>query len=413
MTATADRRKGRGAALARPRRASKSPDFARRPAGPPGLAIVLVGDDPRERRLCPLEEAGDARSGHGELRASSAGRRPQDELVAARRSRSTPTRAVDGILVQLPLPPQIDERVDHRPHRSRQGCRRLPPGQRRSAGDRPPRLRPVHAARLPLCCSSRSSATCAGLDAVVIGRSNIVGKPMAQLLLARELHRDDRPFAHPRPARRRPPRRHRRRRGRAAGDGQGRLAQARRDRDRRRHQPHPADDGKSRLVGDVDFDAAAEVAGAITPVPGGVGPMTIACLIRNTFVSAARREGFRSEEPMIVALPACRVRSAAAIDAERAFAADAQRIGQWTAFRKYADQRRGDVHAAGGVGARLPQGPQGPAQIASAGGRRTALFPATAGPRSTPAHGAAATVQVGGYFTTVWQRTATRLALGL
>ncbi len=50
--------------------------------------------------------------------------------------------------------------------------------------------------------------------------------------------------------------------------------------------------GKSHLVGDVDFAAAAEVAGAITPVPGGVGPMTIACLIRNTLVSAARRDGY-------------------------------------------------------------------------------------------------------------------------
>jgi methylenetetrahydrofolate dehydrogenase (NADP+)/methenyltetrahydrofolate cyclohydrolase len=54
----------------------------------------------------------------------------------------------------------------------------------------------------------------------------------------------------------------------------------------------PAEDGKSRLVGDVDFASASKVAGAITPVPGGVGPMTIACLIRNTLVSAARRDGF-------------------------------------------------------------------------------------------------------------------------
>jgi methylenetetrahydrofolate dehydrogenase (NADP+)/methenyltetrahydrofolate cyclohydrolase len=54
--------------------------------------------------------------------------------------------------------------------------------------------------------------------------------------------------------------------------------------------------GNSHLVGDVDFAAASAVAGAITPVPGGVGPMTIACLIRNTLVSAARREGFRLDE---------------------------------------------------------------------------------------------------------------------
>jgi methylenetetrahydrofolate dehydrogenase (NADP+)/methenyltetrahydrofolate cyclohydrolase len=60
----------------------------------------------------------------------------------------------------------------------------------------------------------------------------------------------------------------------------------------------PAEDGKSRLVGDVDFDSASEVAEAITPVPGGVGPMTIAMLIRNTFVSAARREGLSYEKSL-------------------------------------------------------------------------------------------------------------------
>jgi methylenetetrahydrofolate dehydrogenase (NADP+)/methenyltetrahydrofolate cyclohydrolase len=60
----------------------------------------------------------------------------------------------------------------------------------------------------------------------------------------------------------------------------------------------PAEDGRSRLVGDVDFASATEVAGAITPVPGGVGPMTIACLIRNTFVSAARREGLTYEKSL-------------------------------------------------------------------------------------------------------------------
>ena len=73
-----------------------------------------------------------------------------------------------------------------------------------------------------------------GLDAIVVGRSNIVGKPMALLLLQAKLHGDDRPFAHPRPARRGPPRRHRRRGGRPARADPRRLAQARRDRDRRR-----------------------------------------------------------------------------------------------------------------------------------------------------------------------------------
>ena len=134
-----------------------------------------------------------------------------------------------------------------------------------------------------------------GLEAVVVGRSNIVGKPMAQLLLARELHGHHRPQPHPRPARRGPPRRHRRRRGRPAGDDQGRLAEARRDGDRRRHQPRRRG-RQDALVGDVDFAGAREVAGAITPVPGGVGPMTIAVLLRNTLVAAHARAGLPPPE---------------------------------------------------------------------------------------------------------------------
>ena len=178
----------------------------------------------------------------------------------------------------------------------------------------------------------------AGLNAVVIGRSNIVGKPMALLLLRENCTVT---IAHSRTRdlpRRRPRCRHRGRRGREPGDGQGRLAEARRDRDRRRHQPDTSRGGEERLVGDVDFATASDVAGAITPVPGGVGPMTIACLIRNTFVSAARREGFAMEEPMIAAFLLASAPVTTAIDVERAFAADAQKIGQWTAFRKYADQ---------------------------------------------------------------------------
>src|SRR5262249_25492200 len=127
---------------------------------------------------------------------------------------------------------------------------------------------------------------------VVIGRSNIVGKPMAQLLIRESCtvtvaHSK----THDLPAVVR--------RGDIVVAAVGHAEMIKGD----WLKPGatvidvglnrvPDDDGKSRLVGDVDFDSAAEVAGAITPVPGGVGPMTIACLIRNTFVSAARREGF-------------------------------------------------------------------------------------------------------------------------
>jgi methylenetetrahydrofolate dehydrogenase (NADP+)/methenyltetrahydrofolate cyclohydrolase len=138
--------------------------------------------------------------------------------------------------------------------------------------------------------------TVGGLNAVVIGRSNIVGKPMAQLLLAESAtvtiaHSKTRDLpevvksadvvvaAVGRPEM-------------VRGDwikqgatvidvGINRL---------------PTNDGKSRLVGDVAFDEAVQVAGAITPVPGGVGPMTIACLLRNTVVAAHRRAGLADPE---------------------------------------------------------------------------------------------------------------------
>jgi methylenetetrahydrofolate dehydrogenase (NADP+)/methenyltetrahydrofolate cyclohydrolase len=137
-----------------------------------------------------------------------------------------------------------------------------------------------------------------GLDAIDVGRSNIVGKPMAQLLhqanctvtIAHSRTRDL-PDAV--------------RRSDIVVAAVGRPEFIRGDwlkpgatvidvGQERVEQP----DGTRKLLGDVAFDEAVEVAGAITPVPGGVGPMTIACLIRNTFVSAARREGFTYEKSL-------------------------------------------------------------------------------------------------------------------
>ena len=128
-----------------------------------------------------------------------------------------------------------------------------------------------------------------GLEAVVVGRSNIVGKPVAQLLLAENCtvtichsRTRDLPAVCRRATSWSP---------RSGGDGEGRLDQARRDGDRRRHQSRARAGqgrGKTKLVGDVDFAGASRVAGAITPVPGGVGPMTIAMLMANTVRAAAR-----------------------------------------------------------------------------------------------------------------------------
>jgi methylenetetrahydrofolate dehydrogenase (NADP+)/methenyltetrahydrofolate cyclohydrolase len=136
----------------------------------------------------------------------------------------------------------------------------------------------------------------AGLDAVVIGRSNIVGKPMAQLLIGESAtvtvaHSKTRDLSDVV------------RRADIVVAAVGRAEMVRGD----WIKPGacvidvginrvPTDDGKGRLVGDVAFGEAAEVAGAITPVPGGVGPMTIAMLMRNTVVAAHRRAGLEDPE---------------------------------------------------------------------------------------------------------------------
>jgi methylenetetrahydrofolate dehydrogenase (NADP+)/methenyltetrahydrofolate cyclohydrolase len=138
--------------------------------------------------------------------------------------------------------------------------------------------------------------TLAGLEAVVVGRSNIVGKPMVQLLLGENAtvtvaHSRTRDLAEAV------------RRADIVIAAVGRAEMVRGD----WIKPGatvidvginrlPTDDGKGRLVGDVAFDEAAEVASAITPVPGGVGPMTIAMLKRNTLIAAHRRSGLADPE---------------------------------------------------------------------------------------------------------------------
>jgi methylenetetrahydrofolate dehydrogenase (NADP+)/methenyltetrahydrofolate cyclohydrolase len=131
------------------------------------------------------------------------------------------------------------------------------------------------------------------MEAVVIGRSNIVGKPMAQLLLRESCTVT---IAHSRT--RDLPAVVRRADIVVAAVGRAQMVKG----EWLKPGATVIDVGINRteegIVGDVDFDSAAEIAGAITPVPGGVGPMTIACLIRNTFVSAARREGFHYEKSL-------------------------------------------------------------------------------------------------------------------
>jgi methylenetetrahydrofolate dehydrogenase (NADP+)/methenyltetrahydrofolate cyclohydrolase len=202
---------------------------------------------------------------------------------------------VDGILVQLPLPKHIDatrviETID--PGKDVDGFHPMNAG-RLATGL--PSLVPC----TPYGCLhllKQELGELSGLDAVVIGRSNIVGKPMAQLLIGESAtvtvaHSKTRSLADTV------------RRADIVVAAVGRPGMVRGD----WIKPGatvidvginriPTEDGKGRLVGDVAYEEAAEVARAITPVPGGVGPMTIAMLMRNTLVAAHRRAGLKDPE---------------------------------------------------------------------------------------------------------------------
>jgi methylenetetrahydrofolate dehydrogenase (NADP+)/methenyltetrahydrofolate cyclohydrolase len=259
----------------------------------PGLAVVLVGEDPASQvyvrnKGVQTREAG-MRSIEHRLPAETA----ETELLALV-ARLNADPEVHGILVQLPLPPQIDaDRVIEAiaPAKDVDGFTIANVG-RLAAGQK------AMVPCTPLGCLMLlrdALGSLAGREAVVLGRSNIVGKPMAQLLLrdsatvtiAHSRTRDladvcrraeilvaavGRPEMVPgawiRP-------------GATVIDvGINRVAT----------------ETGSRLVGDVDFASAAEVAGAITPVPGGVGPMTIACLLANTLTAACRQHGLPEPE---------------------------------------------------------------------------------------------------------------------
>ena len=250
----------------------------------PGLAVVLVGDDPASAVYVRSKGKATREAGMESFEHRLPADASQPELVEII-DRLNDDPAVDGILVQLPLPPQIDERVI---------ITRIDPDKDVDG------FHPVNAGRLaiglhgfvpctPLGCLKLLQATLgdlSGKNAVVIGRSNIVGKPMALLLLQQSCtvtiaHSRTRDL--PDVVR--------------AADivvaAVGRPAMVKGD--WLKPGATVIDVGINRtdagIVGDVDFTSASEVAGAITPVPGGVGPMTIACLMRNTLVSAARREG--------------------------------------------------------------------------------------------------------------------------
>ena len=277
------------AAGLRARVAEFVPGFRAAAGRAPGLAVVLVGEDAASsvyvRNKGKMTREAGMESFEHKLPAETS----QETLIAlVDKLNADPT--VDGILVQLPLPKHINEQAV---------LTRISPDKDVDG------FHPVNAGRLatglhgfvpctPLGCVMLLEdrlGDLSGLDAVVIGRSNIVGKPMAQLLLRADCtvtvaHSKTRDLP-------------------AVCRGAdilvaavGRPQMVRGD----WVKPGavvidvginrvPAAEGKTRLVGDVNFDEAVRVAGAITPVPGGVGPMTVACLLGNTLTACRRRRG--------------------------------------------------------------------------------------------------------------------------
>jgi methylenetetrahydrofolate dehydrogenase (NADP+) / methenyltetrahydrofolate cyclohydrolase len=255
----------------------------------PGIAVVLVGADPASEVYVRNKNKAVAESGMRAFDCKLAASTSEAELLELI-AKLNADKEVSGILVQLPLPKQIDAQkiiaaID--PAKDVDGFHPVNAGRLASGL---PALVPC----TPMGCvilAKTVHETLAGLEAVVVGRSNIVGKPVAQLLLAENAtvtithsRTNDLPSVC--------------RRADLLVAAIGRPEMIRGD----WIKPGatvidvginrvPSDGGKTRIVGDVAYTEAMQVAGAVTPVPGGVGPMTIACLLLNTLRAACAQRG--------------------------------------------------------------------------------------------------------------------------
>lgn len=255
----------------------------------PGIAVVLVGADPASEVYVRNKNKAVAESGMRAFDCKLAASTSEAELLELI-AKLNADEEVSGILVQLPLPRQIDAQkiiaaID--PAKDVDGFHPVNAGRLASGL---PALVPC----TPMGCvilAKTVHETLAGLEAVVVGRSNIVGKPVAQLLLAENAtvtithsRTNDLPSVC--------------RRADLLVAAIGRPEMIRGD----WIKPGatvidvginrvPSDGGKTRIVGDVAYTEAMQVAGAVTPVPGGVGPMTIACLLLNTLRAACAQRG--------------------------------------------------------------------------------------------------------------------------
>ena len=283
------------AAGLRARIAAAVPDFLARTGRKPGLAVVLVGEDPASQVYVRSKGKMTVEVGMASFEHKLDAGVPEEQLLALVRELNADPQ-VDGILVQLPLPKHMDEAaviaaID--PDKDVDGFHVVNAGRLAVGSEGFVPCTPLGC----LMLLKDRLGSLAGLNAVVIGRSNIVGKPMAQLLLRESCTVT---IAHSRtqnlPA--------------VVKNADIVVAAVGRPEMVKGDWIKPGatvidvginrvpgvEPGKTRLVGDVAYDEATEVAGAITPVPGGVGPMTIAVLLRNTLVAAHRREGLPPPE---------------------------------------------------------------------------------------------------------------------
>jgi len=264
----------------------------------PGLAVVLVGEDPASQVYVRSKGKQTVEAGMNSFEHKLEASASQEELLA-KVAELNADPAVHGILVQLPLPPQIDTQtvlaaID--PDKDVDGFHVINAGRLATGGTG------AEAPMVPctplgcLMLLKDRLGDLSGLNAVVVGRSNIVGKPMAQLLLAESCTVT---IAHSRtkdlPA--------------VCRGADILVAAVGRPEMVKGDWIKPGatvidvginrvetSEGKTRLVGDVAFEEASAVAGAITPVPGGVGPMTIAVLLANTVAAACRQAGLPAPE---------------------------------------------------------------------------------------------------------------------
>ena len=294
---TADRRID-GRAFAENLRARVTEETARIKAEhgfTPGLAAVLVGEDPASQVYVRNKAKQTVACGMESFEHRLPAETSQADLLSLI-AKLNADDAVHGILVQLPLPDQIEEQavidaVD--PDKDVDGFHVVNTGRLATGA---PAMVPCTPFGCLMMLQDRLGDL-SGLEAVIVGRSNIVGKPMAALLTGANCtvtnaHSRTRDLAAVC------------RRADILVAAVGRPEMIRGDWvkpgaaviDVGINRVPTAEEGKTRLVGDVAFAEAAEVAGAITPVPGGVGPMTIAVLLRNTVVAACRQAGVTEPE---------------------------------------------------------------------------------------------------------------------